>query len=527
MKYLSKLITPFLLFLVALFWSVDGTAQLHKQANLDYLTSISAKTTLNEPEKAKIRQTMLAIMNEARANPNYRKQSGSTTALNLPSNLKPLMLDDRLNRLAQIQADYQASIKSTTHDNRIAGSMETRTKTVFGKDMAMLEACGSSTNMADYPIGWMKSETHYRPTWNLDPGLKPTAVGFGFAKGSDGQWYHTACWTDVTDYEALKVDKIKEDNKNNLAFGKPARQSSNYQPSYGANKAVDGETKGDIMNIAATSGDQFAWWEVDLGADYTIDRVVVWNRTDCCWERLQNFTLLVSSSPITNNDVPGNEGKYGPLKPWTASMKSYSVPVNRKGRYVRIKADGNNGLAVAEVQVFGKATSQTTNADPFSAKPATASTKSPSPQADPFAANSAASTAATLKYTTRMNPGQNLLEGEKLVSPRGLFQLRGTNDGTFVIEEVKNGRVVYTFPLTGPIGNPPSRSVLSYNRDSNICIQSKQNKGYCVTNGSDGLASVILNKSDHAELTDNGQLMLVNNKGDIIWQTSQRILPTN
>ncbi len=226
----------------------------------------------------------------------------------------------------------------------------------------------------------MKSETHYRPTWNLDTtpdgkNVPVNTVGYGVAKSGD-TWYFTALWSFVADPEAMQ-----KANKDNLAFGKPARQSSEYQPGkgYGAGKAVDGVTKGDLMSVAATSGHQSDWWEVDLGAAYDIDRVVIWNRTDCCWDRLQNFTLLVSESPITNtNEVSGNGGKFGPLSPWKPSMTNYAVAVNRRGRYVRIA--GGGGIALAEVQVFGKA------ADPFSASsnPTTASTKQAAPQADPF-----------------------------------------------------------------------------------------------------------------------------------------------
>lgn len=92
---------------------------------------------------------------------------------------------------------------------------------------------------------------------------------------------------------------------------------------------------------------------MDLGANYDIDRAVLSNRTDCYWEQLQGFTLLVSESPITNKDeVLSNGGKFGPLSPWTASMKNYTVAINWRGQYVRIAR--SKGLALAEVQVFGK-----------------------------------------------------------------------------------------------------------------------------------------------------------------------------
>ena len=128
--------------------------------------------------------------------------------------------------------------------------------------------------------------------------------------------------------------------------------------------------------------------------------------------------------------------------------------------------------------------------------------------------------AATLKYQARMKPGDRLLEGEKMVSANGQYQLRGTTDGNFVIEEVRTGRTVYTFPLSNPFGERPAKSVLSYNPDGNICIQSTQNKSYCATNGRDATAPVILHKSIRAELTDDGRLRLIGANGEEIWATT-------
>ncbi len=136
--------------------------------------------------------------------------------------------------------------------------------------------------------------------------------------------------------------------------------------------------------------------------------------------------------------------------------------------------------------------------------------------------NRTAAMSGTVKYQDRIKPGDKLLEGERLVSAGGRVQLRGTDDGNFVIEDVQTGRVFYTFPLTGPINNPPKVSVFSYNPDGNICIASKQIKGYCATNGRDAMAPVILNKSVYAQIVDQGQLLLINSKDEIIWQSTPR-----
>jgi hypothetical protein len=127
---------------------------------------------------------------------------------------------------------------------------------------------------------------------------------------------------------------------------------------------------------------------------------------------------------------------------------------------------------------------------------------------------------ATLKYRGQMKPGDRLLEGEKMVSPNGKFQLRGAPDGNFVIEEIPNGRKVYTFPLSNQFGEGAKRGYLNYAPDGNICIQSSQNKTYCATNGRDPVAPVILNKSIRAELTNDGRLRLIGENGNEIWATT-------
>jgi WD40 repeat protein/tetratricopeptide (TPR) repeat protein/energy-coupling factor transporter ATP-binding protein EcfA2 len=73
--------------------------------------------------------------------------------------------------------------------------------------------------------------------------------------------------------------------ENNIAQGKAARQSGFYQDAFGdwtADRAVDGNTNGtpEGRSMAHTADYQHPWWEVDLGDDQLIDRLVIWNRTD-------------------------------------------------------------------------------------------------------------------------------------------------------------------------------------------------------------------------------------------------------
>ena len=68
----------------------------------------------------------------------------------------------------------------------------------------------------------------------------------------------------------------------NVAHGKIATQKSTGFEGVAA-RAVDGITDGDYYaknSVTHTLQETDPWWEVDLGTDRGVDRVVVWNRTD-------------------------------------------------------------------------------------------------------------------------------------------------------------------------------------------------------------------------------------------------------
>lgn len=150
----------------------------------------------------------------------------------------------------------------------------------------------------------------------------------------------------------------------NLALQKPARQSSTYTGNIGgvaipstADRAVDGNTDGryGFDSVTHTNSEAQPWWEVDLGSVASIQTIDIWNRTDCCADRLTNFYVLVSDTPFTSTLLDTTLNQVG--------ISSYAVPgqaglptklsINRTGRYVRVQLVGTNVLSLAEVQVWG------------------------------------------------------------------------------------------------------------------------------------------------------------------------------
>jgi putative heme-binding domain-containing protein len=64
-----------------------------------------------------------------------------------------------------------------------------------------------------------------------------------------------------------------------------------------ASRAIDGNTNGNYNEGSATHSQEGVtnpWWEVDLGRDYPIESVVIYNRTDgALGQRLKNYTLKI------------------------------------------------------------------------------------------------------------------------------------------------------------------------------------------------------------------------------------------
>jgi len=107
----------------------------------------------------------------------------------------------------------------------------------------------------------------------------------------------------------------------NLALGKPATQRDDYldgAKGWDASKAVDGNTDGNIYNNgcqhtgASDPNAPPAWWQVDLLESFSIGTIEIYNRVDCCSNRLQNTHILVGETDSIEDavecDYIGEEG---------------------------------------------------------------------------------------------------------------------------------------------------------------------------------------------------------------------------
>ena len=155
----------------------------------------------------------------------------------------------------------------------------------------------------------------------------------------------------------------------NRAQGKVSRQSSVALGGV-AGRAVDGNRNGvwTKNSVTHTSEENEPFWEVDLGAAYHIDEVRIWNRTDCCKDRLKDFAVfhvnnrdgfphrsfvdILQQPGVTALPVFAPEGIIlNPQLPIRISGQSLKLD-GALVRFLRVQLAGRGILSLAEVEVI-------------------------------------------------------------------------------------------------------------------------------------------------------------------------------
>ena len=146
--------------------------------------------------------------------------------------------------------------------------------------------------------------------------------------------------------------------------------SAAITPESDAAGAVDGVIDGE-WGFHTTSELQ-PWWQVELGTNTPLDRVVLWNRCDGAAARSREITVMVSDDGEAWTTAYTHDGTT-----FLGYTDNTPLAVNLNGamaRYVRISLPGTDFLHLDEVQVFGTASGDSNIA---LHKPATQSSISP------------------------------------------------------------------------------------------------------------------------------------------------------
>ncbi|XP_071945661.1 scavenger receptor cysteine-rich domain-containing protein DMBT1-like [Antedon mediterranea] len=151
--------------------------------------------------------------------------------------------------------------------------------------------------------------------------------------------YLTLCEVEVYDAELLSQGRL-------------AIQSSEGWSGV-ASRAVDASHSGNYNHNTCTHTQRQPqnWWKLDLGNSYSVRHVRIYNRQDCCRERLAGAIVRVGDDEgMTSNPQCG--------EPVTPEETTASSIVDRQcdpaldGQYVSISLE-NNYLTLCEVEVWG------------------------------------------------------------------------------------------------------------------------------------------------------------------------------
>jgi putative heme-binding domain-containing protein len=125
-------------------------------------------------------------------------------------------------------------------------------------------------------------------------GLPPALGGGKPSKGTEGRFVRIELPGRRRTLTLAEVE-VYSDGRNIAPLGKATQKNTAYDGN--AARAIDANKNGDYGGGGQTHTEENTanpWWEVDLGAEYPIEAVAVWNRTDeDLYRRLARYTVKV------------------------------------------------------------------------------------------------------------------------------------------------------------------------------------------------------------------------------------------
>ncbi|MBU2951462.1 discoidin domain-containing protein [Tamlana agarivorans] len=210
---------------------------------------------------------------------------------------------------------------------------------------------------------------------------------------------------------ALSLAEVEVYGTRNLALNGIATQSSTANGG-AASRAIDGNTNGawSAGSVTHTSAEDGAWWALDLGADYNIGEIKIYNRTDaCCTERLSNFTMFMwdsNGNRTIRKVINTTPDPYITIDAGGVLGKSIRINSNLTG----------TALSLAEVEVYNASSSSTAKAadGKIGASNAAVSTSLkvyPNPVHNVFTVQTPDDTSENTAYSVCNHLGQVVLKG--------------------------------------------------------------------------------------------------------------------
>ncbi|MEC8411213.1 MAG: DUF1549 domain-containing protein, partial [Planctomycetota bacterium] len=163
---------------------------------------------------------------------------------------------------------------------------------------ALLEDYDAWVEMLEQPVQWVdpvkivQANTRLSEEWlvSVDPPATEESETSNRPK-MKGRFVRLELPKDHDGFLTLSEVQVFSGGRNIAHTGQATQSSVDYNSP--AAKAIDGNHDGSFASCSCTQSERAAWWELDLGAEFPIDSVAVWNRTDCCPERLDKLSIQV------------------------------------------------------------------------------------------------------------------------------------------------------------------------------------------------------------------------------------------
>ena len=168
---------------------------------------------------------------------------------------------------------------------------------------------------------------------------------------------------------SIQVGHVVAAPGDNLALTGTATQSSFWTTAWPASNCINGiresNANSQLCHTQRNSGPN-EWFEIDLGVTRNIDVINIFNRNNCCRNRIRNMFVMVSDTPFTNS---GNNAASLTSSRAIADYE-FQIPItttgdivvnanNVLGRYIRIQKSGINPggpwINLLEVEVIESA----------------------------------------------------------------------------------------------------------------------------------------------------------------------------
>lgn len=163
------------------------------------------------------------------------------------------------------------------------------------------------------------------------------------------------CGTTRKVYYFRAMPKRVQNGDQLLSQGKPTMQSSSHGNMIAA-RAVDGNTVGNVKMGSCTHTaleKKSAWWRVDLERERTIKYVKIWNRVDCCAERLRAAQVKVGNTANATTGGPGSNAAVCGTVKRVGAVQVMDCKKPLRGRYLFVTSNSGKPLTLCEVAVYG------------------------------------------------------------------------------------------------------------------------------------------------------------------------------